>query len=104
MASASSGNISLNPGFQCSELLALDGRTLFLTEHTGDCEPGGSAYIVVDDVDALYERIRTRVRVHEPPEKAPWGAREMLVIDPDGNRLRFANQIVESSATEKHDL
>jgi uncharacterized glyoxalase superfamily protein PhnB len=27
----------------------------------------------------------------EPPEEAPWGVREMMVVDPDGNRLRFAN-------------
>ena len=83
------------PGLPIFAGVSLDGRALFLTEHTGDCEPGGAAYIVVDDVDALYERIRTRVKVHEPPEEAPWGVREMLVIDPDGNRLRFANQRAE---------
>jgi catechol 2,3-dioxygenase-like lactoylglutathione lyase family enzyme len=72
--------------------VTLDGRSLFLTEHTGDCQPGGAAYIVVDDVDALYEAVRSRgVRVWEPPEEAPWGVREMCIIDPDGNRLRFAN-------------
>jgi catechol 2,3-dioxygenase-like lactoylglutathione lyase family enzyme len=72
--------------------VTLDGRSLFLTEHTGDCQPGGAAYIVVDDVDALYEAVRSRgVRVWEAPEEAPWGVREMCIIDPDGNRLRFAN-------------
>ena len=86
-----------DPGLPVFAALALDGRTLFLTEHTGDCEPGGAAYIVVDDVDALYAQIRSRVPVDEPPEEAPWGVREMLVIDPDGNRLRFANQGVEHS-------
>lgn len=64
---------------------------LFLTEHTGDCEVGGAAYLVVDDVDALYAAFRERgARVAEPPEDSPWNTREMLVIDPDGNRLRFA--------------
>ena len=28
----------------------------------------------------------------EPPEDASYGPREMLVKDPDGNRLRFANR------------
>lgn len=43
-------------------------------------------------MDALYEAFRSRaVRVWEPPEEAPWGVREMCIIDPDGNRLRFAN-------------
>ena len=75
--------------------LELDGRTLFLTEHSGDCEPGGAAYILLDDVDAFYARIRGNVRVQEPPEEAPWGVREMMIIDPDGNRLRFANPQAE---------
>lgn len=80
------------PGLPVFAEVTLDGRSLFLTEHTGDCEPGGGAYIVVDDLDALFARIRTRVHVNEPPEEAPWGVREMLVMDPDRNRLRFANQ------------
>lgn len=47
--------------------------------------------MVVDDVDALYAAFRERgARVAEPPEDSPWNTREMLVIDPDGNRLRFA--------------
>jgi len=71
----------------------LDGRSLFLTEHRGDCEVGGAAYIILDDVDAFYRTIAARgVPVLEPPEDAPWGVREMMVIDPDGNRLRFANR------------
>ena len=52
---------------------------------------GGAAYIIVDDVDALYREITARVvSVLEPPDDAPWGGREMSVLDPDGNRLRFA--------------
>jgi uncharacterized glyoxalase superfamily protein PhnB len=26
----------------------------------------------------------------KPPDKMPWGRREMHLVDPDGNRLRFA--------------
>ena len=26
----------------------------------------------------------------EPPDEMPWGRREMHLVDPDGNRLRFA--------------
>jgi uncharacterized glyoxalase superfamily protein PhnB len=80
------------PGFPVFAEVSRDGLALFLTEHTGDCEPGGACYIVVDDVDALYREIIGRgVKPAEAPEDAPWGTREMLVIDPDGNRLRFAN-------------
>lgn len=66
--------------------------SLSLTEHAGDCQVGGAAYITVDDVDAYFNELRARgVVVHEPPEDSPWDTREMLVVDPDGNRLRFAN-------------
>ena len=79
------------PGFPVFAQVTRDGLSLFLTEHAGDCQVGGAAYIIVDDVDALYREITARgVGVLEPPDDAPWGGREMSVIDPDGNRLRFA--------------
>ena len=80
------------PGMPTFAQVTLDGRSLFLSEHSGDCEPGGAAYIVLDDVDRFYTDIKARgVRVDDPPQDAPWGVREMSLIDPDGNRLRFAN-------------
>jgi len=80
------------PGFPVFASITREGLTLFLTEHAGDCQLGGAAYIVVDDVDALFREISERgVQPVEPPEDAPYGRREMLVVDPDGNRLRFAN-------------
>lgn len=79
------------PGFPIFAKITRDGLSLFLTEHTGDCEPGGAAYILVEDVDALYREITARgIEPREAPEDAPWGGREMLVVDPDFNRLRFA--------------
>lgn len=80
------------PGFPVFAQVARDGLSLFLTEHSGDCQVGGAAYIVVDDLDALYREIIQRgVRVDEQPHETPWGTREMVVIDPDGNRLRFGD-------------
>lgn len=65
------------------------GLSLFLSEHAGDCQVGGAAYFVVDD---LYAEIVGRgMTPTEAPEDAPWGAREMLCVDPDGNRLRFSH-------------
>lgn len=79
------------PGFPVFAQVTRNGLSLFLTEHAGDCQVGGAAYIIVDDVDALYREITARgVNVLEPPDNAPWGGREMSVLDPDGNRLRFA--------------
>jgi uncharacterized glyoxalase superfamily protein PhnB len=74
--------------------LTRDGLSLFLSEHSGDCQVGGAAYFVVDDVDVLYHEISGKgVVPAEPPSDTPWGSREMSVIDPDGNRLRFANPV-----------
>ena len=80
------------PDFPVFAQLTRDGLTLFLTEHTGDCEPGGAAYIILDDVDAFHQEIvENGIRPTEAPADTPWNSREMLVTDPDGNRLRFAN-------------
>ena len=80
------------PGFPVFAQLTREGLSLFLSEHAGDCQVGGAAYFVVDDVDALFQSIGRRgIIPAEPPGDTPWGTREMTVVDPDGNRLRFAN-------------
>lgn len=82
------------PGFPVFAQVTRDGLSLFLTEHAGDCQPGGAAYLVVDDVDALYHEISGRgIRPAERPGDTEWGAREMTVVDPDGNRLRFSSAV-----------
>ncbi len=79
------------PGFPVFAQVSRDGLSLFLTEHSGDCQVGGAVYIVVDDLEGFYHEIIQRgIQVDEPPQDTPWGAREMSVMDPDGNRLRFA--------------
>ncbi len=80
------------PGFPVFAQISMNGLSVFLTEHQGDCELGGAAYLVVDDVDEFYRRIARRgVSPEEPPSEKEWKRREMTVVDPDGNRLRFAN-------------
>ncbi|RIK82985.1 MAG: glyoxalase [Planctomycetota bacterium] len=79
------------PGLPVFAKITRDGRSLFLTEHAGDCRVGGAAYIVLDDVTAFAAEIGARGIVpSEPPEESPWNTVELLLIDPDGNRLRFA--------------
>ena len=81
------------PGLPVFAQLTRDGLSLFLTEHTGDCQVGGAAYFIVDDVDSMYAEISKRgVRAAEPPIDTEWNAREMTVVDPDGNRLRFSTR------------
>jgi len=82
------------PGFPVFMQMTRAGQSIFLTEHAGDCQVGGAASFVVPDVDARHKYFVARGIVPtEPPEMTPWGAHEMVVTDPDGNRLRFASSI-----------
>lgn len=84
------------PGFPVFAQLTRDGLSLFVTEHTGDCEVGGAAYFVVEDVDELFREISRRgITPAELPSDTEWGAREMTVVDPDGNKLRFSTAVTE---------
>lgn len=80
------------PGLPVFMQLTRAGQSIFLTEHAGDCQVGGAAYFVIPDVEACYNDFKARgVIPTEPPTDTPWGSREMVVTDPDGNRLRFAS-------------
>jgi catechol 2,3-dioxygenase-like lactoylglutathione lyase family enzyme/GNAT superfamily N-acetyltransferase len=57
-------------------------------------KPGTWIAIMVDNVDQLHERIRTKGgKVLSEPEDKEWGLREMLVEDPDGHVIRFGQGI-----------
>lgn len=69
--------------------IARDGMEIYLTEHEGDCQFGGLVHFYVPDVDQCYAEFRERgVRVDQPPSNSLGpDVRDMLVVDPDGNRL-----------------
>jgi uncharacterized glyoxalase superfamily protein PhnB len=55
--------------------------------HTGI----GSCAFYVTDADALHAELTARgANVEGPPVSKPWGLREFSVLDPEGNRLTFA--------------
>jgi uncharacterized glyoxalase superfamily protein PhnB len=56
---------------------------------------GGSLtlYIEVDEVDALFERLRTRARIVHPLKDQFYGMREFAVSDPDGWVLTLAQNM-----------
>lgn len=62
-----------------------------LTEHEGDCSFGSLVHFYVDDVDALFSEFSARdVHVRQPPmNNLGPDIRDMLIVDPDGNRLSF---------------
>ncbi len=52
--------------------------------------------IQVSDVDALYAELRAQaVPVHQELKQQPWGTRDFIVADPDGNRIGFASLAVD---------
>lgn len=61
-----------------------EGATLFLTEHEGDCAPGGSVFLVTHQIAAAEAALQLRAEV------MPWGDRELSLLDPDGNRVRVS--------------
>jgi hypothetical protein len=80
-----------SPGLPVFASITLDGMQIYLTEHTGDCQFGGLIHFDLPDVDAYYQDLRARdVPVEQPPANSLGpDLRDMLVIDPDGNRLSF---------------
>ena len=44
----------------------------------------------VEDVDALWERLKDKVTVIEPIWDTPRGTRKFTIADPDGNELGFS--------------
>ena len=82
------------PGFPLFFQLTRAGQTIFLTEHSGDCQPGGAVYFIVPDAQALCEAFRQKgIAPITEPADTPWGTCEFVLTDPDGNRLRFANDL-----------
>jgi len=50
-----------------------------------------SAMIVCADIDGLFAEIERRgAPLHQPLKQQPWGIRDFIVRDPDGNLIAFA--------------
>ena len=84
------------PGYPLFIRLTRAGQTIFLTEHTGDCQVGGAVYFIVPDADRCFSEFTGRgITATDQPRNTTWGTREFVVTDPDGNRLRFASDLAE---------
>ncbi len=71
--------------------LTREGQTIFLSAHAGDCAVGGAVYFKVRDVDTCARAFAAAgVPIVTAPWDTDWGTREMVLVDPDHNRLRFA--------------
>ncbi len=87
------------PHFPVFLSISFDGMEIFLSEHSGDCQVGGLVHFDVPDVDAIYAAFRSRgIAVKGPPTESLEGMRDMTVVDPDGNQLRFITRLDQRTA------
>ena len=95
------GNLWGEPPCFC--IVGRDTVTLFLDE-ARDKTPlpvnqWWAAYIYVEDADQLYEALKQKgVPMASGIEDAPYGCRDFTVIDPDGHRIAFGQDLHPSEA------
>ncbi len=68
-----------------------DGCVIHLSEHYGDCNPGGALRIETGDVAGLHRELSQKRYKYARPdvESTPWHTQEICLTDPFGNRLIF---------------
>lgn len=71
------------PGFPLYVGIGRDDAQIHLSEHTGDAPGPALVYLWVDAVDPIAAEFGVAV------DEMPW-ARDVELIDPDGNRIRVA--------------
>jgi catechol 2,3-dioxygenase-like lactoylglutathione lyase family enzyme len=52
----------------------------------------GCVYVYCDDVEAVYAELRDQVHIEWGIEDRDWGVRELVLCDPDGYFITFAQQ------------
>lgn len=77
------------PHFPVFMSIIRDGMRIYLSEHTGDCQVGGLVHFVIANVDEWHAEFRTRGAVVAEAPNNDLGFRNMTIVDPDGNQLRF---------------
>ena len=88
------GEHRFQPHLPVFATVSRDGLALHLSQHRGDCVPGGLVLLYVPDVDAVYAEVTARgVRAQSPPENFEGRLRDFCVADPDGNKLRFCTRL-----------
>jgi uncharacterized glyoxalase superfamily protein PhnB len=72
-----------------------DGLALMLVEREPHASSPWSAYVWVDDVDALFEELTTSGAeiVHPPEDRPAYDNRELAVRDIDGHVIAFGSEL-----------
>jgi len=80
------------PGEPAFLQLSRAGLSLYLSARADRGPAGGLTYLYVSDVDRWCAELQERGLASDgPPLDRPWGNREWVVADPDGNRLCFTS-------------
>jgi uncharacterized glyoxalase superfamily protein PhnB len=68
---------------------------LHLSEHSGDGTPGSAVYVDMRGIDEFHRDIMSKgYRYNRPAiQEQEWGVRELTVIDPFHNTIRFCEPI-----------
>lgn len=63
----------------------------YLSEHSGNCNPGSKVFVNVSDLDTLFQEIVSRPYKYNRPsiEKASWGDSCFTVTDQFSNKVLF---------------
>lgn len=67
---------------------------LHLSEHHGDSVPGSAIYVYMNGIDKFNRELNDKKYRHMRPGivEQEWHMREMAVVDPFGNRIRFGER------------
>jgi uncharacterized glyoxalase superfamily protein PhnB len=79
------------PGLPLYMGISKDAVVIHLSEHFGDGTPGTQLRIECGDVDAFQQHLLAKKYKNARPgiQDQEWGAREMTIGDPFGNKLTF---------------
>lgn len=95
------GNLGFQLAFQlpsggphrdpCYMVFTRDTAYFHISSHSGDGVIGGVILFAAENVDQLHEEFLSRnVPIQVAPVDQTWGMRELYVVDPDGNSVRFS--------------
>jgi catechol 2,3-dioxygenase-like lactoylglutathione lyase family enzyme len=57
------------------------------------------AHLMVDDLDGIHDALRRAgIPTCQPPTVQPWGLRDLVVADPDGNSFEIAEPVREPAS------
>ncbi len=79
------------PGTPLYMQVSRDRCVLHLSEHHGDCCPGGAVRVRTVQLESFHRQLQATDYPYARPgiQEQAWGMREMCVTDPFGNRLVF---------------